>query len=168
MGHVTHDSWHVTCDMWHVTRATWHITHDMWHLTHRGWWALSQNFRSLALMVWDLWWFEDREEKHQSVSDLINDGGVCRTAPAIPGLLIILLFCEWRWLAWTLGTITSKHRLFSKFCLFTFKVAVSWKYHKFTVSQFCSRSCLFRYLLLPNTFPTFRIVLHSHFGISRL
>ena len=39
-------------------------------------------------MDWDLWFFEDLEEKHELISELINDGGVCRTAPATPGLLI--------------------------------------------------------------------------------
>ena len=34
-------------------------------------------------------WFEDWEEKEEWLTDLINDGGVCRTAPATPGLLII-------------------------------------------------------------------------------
>ena len=40
-------------------------------------------------MVWDLWWFEDLEEKDWLLDQLINDGGVCRTAPATPGLLNI-------------------------------------------------------------------------------
>ena len=39
-------------------------------------------------MVWDLWCIEDLEEKDDSISDLMNDGGDCRTAPATPGLLI--------------------------------------------------------------------------------
>ena len=38
-------------------------------------------------MVLDLWCYEDLEEKDQSISELINDGGVCRTAPSTPGLL---------------------------------------------------------------------------------
>ena len=42
-------------------------------------------------MAWDLWCFEDLEEKDrsidQSINQLINDRGVCRTAPATPGLL---------------------------------------------------------------------------------
>ena len=46
-------------------------------------------FRILALIVWNLWLFEDLEEKDESISELINDGGVCRTAPATPGLLTI-------------------------------------------------------------------------------
>ena len=31
---------------------------------------------------------EDWEEKDQGLNQLINGGGYCRTAPAIPGLLI--------------------------------------------------------------------------------
>ena len=45
-------------------------------------------------MIWDLWYFEDLEEKdyllHQSVNQLVSDGGVCRTALSTPGLLNIL------------------------------------------------------------------------------
>ena len=69
MWHMTHDMWHVTCDMWHVTRDTWHMTHDTWHVTcdmqHvtcdmlRGGGTFSQSFSSLALLVCDLWYFED-------------------------------------------------------------------------------------------------------------
>ena len=51
------------CEIWHLTHDTWHMTCDMWHLTHRGWWTLSQNFRSLAITVWELWCIKDWEEK---------------------------------------------------------------------------------------------------------
>ena len=40
-------------------------------------------------MVWDLWYIEDLEEKDESISELINYKGVCRTALATPGLLNI-------------------------------------------------------------------------------
>ena len=40
-------------------------------------------------MVWDLWSFEDLEEKGDSIGGSMRDGGVCRTALATPGLLII-------------------------------------------------------------------------------
>ena len=43
-----------------------------------------KNFSSLALTVCDLWYFEDFEEK----ADSLNYEAVCRTAPATPGLLI--------------------------------------------------------------------------------
>ena len=38
-------------------------------------------------MVSDLSCFEDFEEKDHSISESVNDGDVCRTAPATPGLL---------------------------------------------------------------------------------
>ena len=44
-------------------------------------------FRSLALMVWDLWCFEELEKKNESINQSVNDGGVCRTARATLGLL---------------------------------------------------------------------------------
>ena len=56
------DTWHVTWIMWHVTCDMVHMTYDMWNVTHGGGWTLSQNVISLAL----------------------------RTAPATPGLLIII------------------------------------------------------------------------------
>ena len=40
-------------------------------------------------MVWDLWCIEDLEEKDDLLDRSISDGGVCRTAPATPGLLNI-------------------------------------------------------------------------------
>ena len=49
---------------------------------------MCKSFRSLALMVWDLWCFEDLEEKDHSISELIGDRGVCKTAPATRGLLL--------------------------------------------------------------------------------
>ena len=60
-------------------------------MTHGVLWTFSQNFRSLALTVWELNCSEDLEEKQQWVSDWINDNGVDRTAPGSPGLLIIAL-----------------------------------------------------------------------------
>ena len=80
------DMWHVTCDMWHVTRDIWHMTCDTWHVW--GGWTSSQIFSSLALTVCDLWYYEDLEEKDESLNEWINDEAVYRTAPATPGLLI--------------------------------------------------------------------------------
>ena len=61
----------------------------MWHMAHRGWWTLSQNFRSLALMVWKWRYFEHYKQKdHQLSKKLINDEGFSRTALAIPILLM--------------------------------------------------------------------------------
>ena len=54
----------VKCDMWHALHDTWHMTHDMWLVTYwEGGWTFFLNFSSLALTVWDLWYFEDVEEK---------------------------------------------------------------------------------------------------------
>ena len=38
-------------------------------------------------MVCDLWYFEDLEEKDDSLNQLINHEAVSKTAPATPGLL---------------------------------------------------------------------------------
>ena len=57
--------WHVTRDTWHVARDTWHVTRDMF-----GGWTFSQIFSSLALMVCDLWCYEDLEEKDDSLNEL--------------------------------------------------------------------------------------------------
>ena len=87
--HVTCDMWHVTRDMWHMKSDMWHVTSDTWHVTHGGRWTFSQNVWSLALMVWDLLIFEGREEKNESLNELISDKGVSRTVPAKPGLFTI-------------------------------------------------------------------------------
>ena len=81
-----------TCDMWHMTWDTWQVTHDMWHMTHDmfggGGRTFSQNFSSLALTDCNLWYYEDLEEKADSISQWTNDKAVFRTAPTTPGLLI--------------------------------------------------------------------------------
>ena len=43
----------MTPHTWHLTYDMWHFTPDMWYVKHRGWWTLSENFMSLALMVWE-------------------------------------------------------------------------------------------------------------------
>ena len=40
-------------------------------------------------MVWDLWCFEDLEEKDRLLNQSVNDGGVCRTAPTTSGLYLL-------------------------------------------------------------------------------
>ena len=67
--------------MWHATRDTWHITRDTRHITRDTFGGV--NILSLALTVCDLWYYEDLEEKDDSISD----EAVYRTAPATPGLL---------------------------------------------------------------------------------
>ena len=91
--------WHVTHDMLHVTRGALHVvTRDTWHMTCLGGRTFSQNFSSLALTICDLWYYEDLEEKDDSINELINEEAVYRTAPATPGLLKICsaLFCLWK------------------------------------------------------------------------
>ena len=43
-------------------------------------------------MVCDLSYLEDWEEKDHGPTDLINNEGVCKTAPATPGLLNIYFY----------------------------------------------------------------------------
>ena len=87
---VTHDTWQVTHDMWHMTHETWHVTCDIWHVTCGGW-TFSHNFSSLALTVFELWYFEDLEKKADwltdSVTESIKNKAVYRKAPATPGQL---------------------------------------------------------------------------------
>ena len=78
---MTRDTGHVTPDMWHVTC-------DMWNVTHGRGWTFSQNFRSLALMVWLYRWLEGLEETGQWMNELMSNEGDFRTALATPGLLI--------------------------------------------------------------------------------
>ena len=79
----TQDIWHLICDTWHVTCDMWHVTRDRWHVTCCGGWTFSQN-----LMVSDIWYLEDWEEKAHGLSESMNNRGACRTASATPGLLI--------------------------------------------------------------------------------
>ena len=59
------------------------MTCDMWQVV--GGWIFSQNFSSLALIVWDLWYLEDWGKG--SLNKSISNRGDCRTTPATPGLL---------------------------------------------------------------------------------
>ena len=74
--------------MWNVTGDTWHVPRDMWHVTVGGRWTFSQNsaFYLLRFVIYDIlkiW----RKMLTQWLNELINYEGVCRTAPATPGLL---------------------------------------------------------------------------------
>ena len=42
----------------HMAHDVWHMAHDMWHMTGGGRWTFSQNFSSLAFMVWE-WSFDE-------------------------------------------------------------------------------------------------------------
>ena len=57
-------------------------------MTHGGGGTFCHNFISLTLTAWERNGFEDWEEKDDSISESMSDEGVCRTAPATPGLLI--------------------------------------------------------------------------------
>ena len=85
----TCDTWHVTCDMWHVmTCDTWHVTHDMWLVV---WGNILSKFQlpsSYGLWFMISWRLGGKGWLTHSLTQSINDEGVCRTAPATPGLLI--------------------------------------------------------------------------------
>ena len=62
-------------------------------MTHGLGSTLSKNVSSLALTIWELWYFKDLEEKKELVSQLINKWVTrlfVEQASATPGLLIIL------------------------------------------------------------------------------
>ena len=67
-----------------MTRDTWHVTHNTWHLTLGGSWTFSQNF---ILSGIEGFLKIGRKRINEWMNKLINDGGVCRTAPATPGPL---------------------------------------------------------------------------------
>ena len=54
MWYGKYDMWHVICDVY-----LWHVTCDLWHMANWVLQTFSQNFRSLALTVWELWCFKD-------------------------------------------------------------------------------------------------------------
>ena len=81
-----------TCDMWHMTHDMWHVTRDMWHVTLGGRWTFPRNFSSLALTAWEWKFVEDiftKDHWLKLINELMNEEGVCRTAPATLGLLMI-------------------------------------------------------------------------------
>ena len=86
MWHVTHDMWHVTHDMWHVTCDTWPVTCDMlWGVNILSKFQLPSSY-GLWFMI--LWIFGEKAEWLTDwMNEWINYEGVCRTAPATPGLL---------------------------------------------------------------------------------
>ena len=90
--------WHMTCDTWHVTRDIWHMTCDTWHVTFDMLWGVNilskfQLPSSYRLWFMILWRFGG---KVPLMSNLMSNRGVCRTAPATPGLLKILIkYEEW-------------------------------------------------------------------------
>ena len=74
--------WQVTGDMWQVTCDRWHVTCNRLREVN-----IFLNFSSLALTAWEWRIVEYLEEKAHSLTELMNDEAVYRTAPATPGLL---------------------------------------------------------------------------------
>ena len=84
----------MTRDTWHVKYDTWHVTYDTWHMKHRGRWPFSQkisyNFGGKVF-----WIFGGKGWLADWTNEWMNNKGVCRTAPATRGLLIILEYLNW-------------------------------------------------------------------------
>ena len=76
---VTCDTWHVTCDMWHTKYDTWLGVNIF---------SKFQLPSSYCLWFMILW----RSGGKGSLSELISNEAVYRTAPATPGLLKIFFF----------------------------------------------------------------------------
>ena len=74
-------------DKWYVTGDTWNITCDTWRMTHGEGWIFSKNVPSLALMASVRQCFGDIFTKGHWLTYIIPKKGVCRTAPATPGML---------------------------------------------------------------------------------
>ena len=86
---MTFDTWNVTLDMWHMTCDTRHMASDMLHVTCDMLWGvyillIFQLPRSYGLWFMIFWRFGG----NGSPTEWINYKGVCRIAPATPGLLI--------------------------------------------------------------------------------
>ena len=80
--------------MWHLRRDIWHVktdivTSDTWHMT----WDTSLEVNILSKCQLPIsyslgvWIFAGLEEKDHRLNQWMGDEGVCRTAPATPGLL---------------------------------------------------------------------------------
>ena len=76
----------MTCDMWHVTCDTWHVTHETQGVMNIV--SKCQLPSSNGLEYTEFW----RYFHTPSLNPSISKGGVWRTAPATPGLLITI---EW-------------------------------------------------------------------------
>ena len=76
--------WHVTCDTWHVKHYIWHVT----RYTQRVVNIVSKLYFSSRLWLMIFGRFGGKGSLNQWMNQSLNDKGVCRTAPATPGLLI--------------------------------------------------------------------------------
>ena len=82
----------VTRDIWQVKPDTWQMTHDTLHVTHDRWGEVNllstlQLPSSYGLEVKVFWRFGGKSWLTYLINQLITYGGVCRKAPATPGLL---------------------------------------------------------------------------------
>ena len=72
-----------------MSRDMWRMIPDMWHVV-----GVNILSRFQLTSSYGLWYFEDLEEKADWLTEWINQSiiyeGVCRTAPATPGLLITI------------------------------------------------------------------------------
>ena len=79
----------VTCDTWHMTPDTWHVTHDKQHVSYdtQGVVAIVSKFEVPSSNDFGFIMFWRFGTKGLLIYSISN-WGVCRTAPATPGLLI--------------------------------------------------------------------------------
>ena len=75
---MTPDTRHVTCD-------TWHVTHDTWGVNILSKFQLPSSYGLWFMIFW-------RFGGKGLLTDWLNHEGVCRTAPATPGLLNMIFF----------------------------------------------------------------------------
>ena len=75
--------------MWHVTCDTLHVTCDIWWGVN----ILSKCKLPNSYVFFYLWYLKIwRKRLADTMTEWINKEGVCKTAPATPGLLIIYIF----------------------------------------------------------------------------
>ena len=88
-GNRKNDMGHTTCDAWHLTHDRWHMTCDIWHMTCDMLWGVNILSKFQLPSCYGLWFIISWTlgGKGSRTDWLINDKGVCRTAPAKPGLL---------------------------------------------------------------------------------
>ena len=113
--------------LWHTTHYMWHGTHDTWHVTWKEVNILStfQVPSSYGFGVNVFWRFGGKG----SLSYLVNDKAICKTAPATPGMLNTLqwemwIFCQLqiKIKSWTkihpkcCGICTTGHCRFPNYC----------------------------------------------------
>ena len=75
-----------------MTYEMWHVTQYMWHMTHENRWGEVNPVSKFQLLN-SLVWFGSEgisQRMTDSVSDLMNHKGVCRTAPTKLSVFIML------------------------------------------------------------------------------